>query len=463
VLPVLDGLDEMDAVRPNGAPDPDAPRARAVLAALNTYQDGLQAAPLIITCRTAHYTKLVKSAAGRGLRDAARIDITPVSPDDAQAYLEARANDRSRWRPVTGALRDDPRGVLARTLSTPWRLCLAATVYFEDGDPAEMLRYRSPARLDQHLIARYIPAATRLCPKRGYTPERIHRWLHHLTAAGADTRKSTVDLFLEKLWPLAGTDRARDADLRLAAVYCALWVLPNMPFQASRPPIVYLQMPFLLISMVAVLAGSARKEFRQNSTRWRHLSVVTRRRRATAFLAVIVLLGVADALIKGTVLGSPARGVLIGVVTTFAFWLLFWVWLAPVWHLLPTAARPGDLITDDLVTHLAVVFAGWSMVVLLTFGEARGLTTYLVLFAYVCVTSFRFFGGSPGRRYLAFLLISRRERKLPLRLKAFLDWACEAGIMRLSGTAYQFRHLELQQWVAKREAPLQDSASRVTS
>ncbi|GCD32898.1 SARP family transcriptional regulator [Streptomyces chrestomyceticus JCM 4735] len=54
--------------------------------------------------------------------------------------------------------------------------------------------------------------------------------------------------------------------------------------------------------------------------------------------------------------------------------------------------------------------------------------------------------AAPLRRYAVFLICARG--KLPWRLGAFLDWCCAAGLMRLSGTAYQFRHRELQQWLS---------------
>ncbi|MEW2623400.1 hypothetical protein [Streptomyces sp. NPDC048106] len=52
-----------------------------------------------------------------------------------------------------------------------------------------------------------------------------------------------------------------------------------------------------------------------------------------------------------------------------------------------------------------------------------------------------------GRRYFVFLLCSRR--KLPWRLAVFLDWAYRAGFLRHSGSRYQFRHRELQQWLQR--------------
>jgi hypothetical protein len=56
--------------------------------------------------------------------------------------------------------------------------------------------------------------------------------------------------------------------------------------------------------------------------------------------------------------------------------------------------------------------------------------------------------GGAVRRYLVFVCLARYDKLLPLRLGVFLDWALEAGLLRLSGPAYQFRHRELQQWLA---------------
>ncbi|MCN9244549.1 hypothetical protein NGF19_27850 [Streptomyces sp. RY43-2] len=60
------------------------------------------------------------------------------------------------------------------------------------------------------------------------------------------------------------------------------------------------------------------------------------------------------------------------------------------------------------------------------------------------------------RRYLVFVLCS--YGKLPWRLRAFLDWACTAGVLRLSGNAYQFRHREIQRWLVSHHSPTDDRA-----
>ncbi|MFF8696793.1 NACHT domain-containing protein [Streptomyces sp. NPDC015144] len=217
VLPVLDGLDEMDPLHADGTPDPEAPRARAALEALNAYQSGREAGPLVLTCRTGHYDALAPVSR---LIDAARIAIAPIDTRNAVTYLRARALDRPRWQPLTDHLEAQPTGPLATTLSTPWRLCLTATVYHRDGNPSELLHHTNGHDLDQHLLARYLPAATTNTHNpRGYRPEDVHRWLHHLTKhlTGTTTRAPATDLTLHHLWPLAGTTRTRITDLLLTA------------------------------------------------------------------------------------------------------------------------------------------------------------------------------------------------------------------------------------------------------
>ncbi|MFG3529169.1 NACHT domain-containing protein [Streptomyces sp. NPDC047917] len=217
VLPVLDGLDEMDPLRPDGTPDPDAPRARAVLEALNTYQDGRNAGSLVLTCRTAHYDALAPTDR---LIDAARIAVAPVDADHAVTYLRARAIDTPRWQPLIDHLETQPASPLTTTLSTPWRLCLTATVYHRDGDPSELLHHTDGHDLDEYLLTRYVPATVANTPNpRGYRPEDVHRWLHHLT--GHLTGAPSTDLTLHRLWTLAGTTRVRIADIVLTTLAVA--------------------------------------------------------------------------------------------------------------------------------------------------------------------------------------------------------------------------------------------------
>jgi hypothetical protein len=43
-----------------------------------------------------------------------------------------------------------------------------------------------------------------------------------------------------------------------------------------------------------------------------------------------------------------------------------------------------------------------------------------------------------------------------------MDWAYQAGLMRLSGIAIQFRHREFQTWLYTRVQPEDDPRSRLS-
>lgn len=57
-------------------------------------------------------------------------------------------------------------------------------------------------------------------------------------------------------------------------------------------------------------------------------------------------------------------------------------------------------------------------------------------------------GSSAWVRYHLAVVINAARGRGPLRFGAFLDWAHEAGLLRVSGVAYQFRHRQLQDRLA---------------
>lgn len=114
VLPVLDGLDEMDAADVDLADS----RARRALEALARYQDGTDPAPLVLTCRARRYDEL--EADGSHILDAARIEIEPVDSARAVRFLELRGAARrpALWEPVLDELRSAP-GAYSRRRCPP--------------------------------------------------------------------------------------------------------------------------------------------------------------------------------------------------------------------------------------------------------------------------------------------------------------------------------------------------------
>ncbi|MBQ0850328.1 NACHT domain-containing protein [Streptomyces sp. BH-SS-21] len=442
VLPVLDGLDEMDPLLADGSPDPAAPRATAVIRALNLYQQGRDAGPLILTCRTRHYDTL---APGTTLLDAARIAIAPVTTSDAYTYLAARARDTARWQPLLDQLAAHPGGVLAAVLSTPWRLCLTATVYHGDGNPAELLALPNADALDEHLLARFIPAATRTAPNpHDYTPEDAHRWLHHLTThldptgtlqPAAPARAEATDLVLHELWPFAGRTRVRATDTLIST----LTVLITLPLTCIPTSLPSGQLAAAVV-VLAVVFGMAVA-----------LGAPTPMGLNDLFTTFPPRRNIAAGLTGGIVLGITAgikAGFTAGLTIGITFGLMGWVVLGSGPQKPGRRCRARDVIRDDCLAGLT-----FALTVGLTLGVLSGFRSGLtgLVLGVVGGMAGLAAGFSTSRRYAVFLLCSRR--RLPLQLGLFLDWAVTAGLMRYSGPAYQYRHRELQHWLRRHPHP----------
>ncbi|MFI1094074.1 NACHT domain-containing protein [Streptomyces sp. NPDC020917] len=450
VLPVLDGLDEMDPPLSNGDPDPVAPRARAALDRLSAYQDAGAAAPLVLTCRSAHYDAL---AAEDLLLDAARITIAPVGHTSAVAYLTARARDLPRWQPLLNHLAANPTSMHAQLLSTPWRLGLTATVYHRTGDPTELLAHPAPADLDNHLLARYITAvafaAADANPHR-YAPRQIHRWLHQLAAHLAPTPwvPARTDIAIDRLWLMAGPRRVRVTDALLAG---AIVLLPLPLAWATPSPAVFAWCGAGMALVLACAHGMV-KQPTAGRLNLHPLATPAGRARLTLNLAVWVVLGP----VLGLVLGL-ARGLQIGLAAGLGIGLAIGLAAGLAIGLVAdqsSAATPGTIIGEDarlgVLVGLEAMLVG-GLVAGLLFGVVGGLMGGLVAGLVGGLAT----GPQPSSaswRYLVFLLCTRR--RVPFRLARFLDWGCRAGLMRYSGSAYQFRHRELQLWLAAHPDPV---------
>ncbi|MFD8076868.1 NACHT domain-containing protein [Streptomyces sp. NPDC059718] len=473
VLPVLDGLDEMDPILPDGTPDPDAPRARATLEKLDAYRVRGEPGPVVLTCRTSH----LEALAARGfLRDSARVAIEPVALADAVNYLTTRAQDQTRWQRLIDQLTSRPTSALSTWLSTPWRLCLVATVYHHDGDPRELNDRTTAQDLDDHLLARFIPAASRLhshSRRRSsrqpmYHPDQVHRWLRHLTGALAPTAtpdagtpvpaRAGTDLVLHELWPLAGRARVRVVDTALSTIT----VLLPVPLAWATPD------PAPVLCVFGVLAVCTGRIAAMNPSPPRRLGFT--RPAAPPRVLSGLMLGVMCALLLAPAVRLPYRlelllmtGFMVGL-GALATILLLSALAAPP----SREARPWQLLKDDLAAGLVLG---------LTFGTLTGLSSVLTTGLLKVMAPGRMAGedatppdmlmgglavalavslmGSQlltaTRRYLIFVLCSRTQ--LPFRLVVFLDWACEAGLLRHAGPAYQFRHRELQQWLTNHPEP----------
>ncbi len=451
VLPVIDGLDEMDV---SGKPE----RARALVAALNSanFMQSRKRAAVVVTCRRKEYRAL-----GRGVARATHIEMVPMNGKESADYLADQLSGKDEeqaWQRVLACLRVDPGGLLATQLETPWRLTLALTAFRDGCDPAVLLPRFSPnvsdenarqytQRVDKLLLDRYVPSSVRLYDPSGrYTPDQVHHWLMALVKHldwQARHNGSPTDIQLENWWRSVGR-WATAAHIVLVELIAVPWIVAAIIRRNAALAIVG-----ALIMSLAILAG-----FPPPPRRIKARQLTTRRglkRFGSRFAAVFV-----GSLVIGLVLviaSGDVRWFVVASVGGFVPGLVFG-FVSGLEVVSAQAVGPRDVIRADgrygLVYGLIWGFAagsGCGLLAMRAFGLVSG-----VAFGLVCWLAFGLAFGLAGgagtwTRFHIAVVIAAIRKLGPLRFGAWLDWAHEAGLLRLSGIAYQFRNQQLQDWL----------------
>lgn len=509
VLPVLDGLDELD-------PASEPVRAAAVIRALN-HPVGSGLRRVILTCRTDRYQQLAASAAVAGqrpvLQDATAIAIQPLTAMQISAYLTSRFADparrgsvQRRWEPVVRAIADSD-SPLGSVLSSPFYLYVAVTAYDAGTTcPAELLG-RPADGLRAYLLDLLIPAVTAQHPgphSTGYDPADVTRWLTaiacHLRARRVRYRESGTDIRMHELWAIVGERAPRYLTALLIALLAPVplligglsvglldsltqfWAhLPIVPYRLRYAPLrfryAYLLAPYaVLFSVVGSYCFARARRFPVILTRLDPAALRSRPARRR--------------LVRGLAAGIIAGFVIIGLYAwrtgvSPGGWvsLLLGGWdIAPRIFLSisilggialgianqPTAIRrPGQLVRQGLTYDITilVVFSTVITGIFVTAGlgdPSEGIVNgkNWVLFAFGLTMAVTWLSDSPWPRYLIAIIIGGR-RRLPRRPARFLDWAYSTGLLRLAGISAQFRHSEFQEHLTAASGEL-DSTSEST-
>ncbi|WP_394613123.1 NACHT domain-containing protein [Lentzea sp. JNUCC 0626] len=475
ILPVIDGLDEVDA---EDTPGHDS-HAADVVRALNTYQHGRHAAPLVLTCRTGHYQAL--TGADVWTHDAALVAIDAVDAVKARAFIQSRVDNPARWRTVLSTIDDHPGGPLAVGLSTPWRLSLATVVYEQRNpdnsytrDPATLIRVAASGNhaVREHLLAHFIAATTahsvQSDKQTPYSAEQAHQWLavlagylHHNATIGrifGGGPLSGTELVLHQLWPLGGVNRVRGIVLAVTALTWLIAAVVLLIHNEIEPGRV-----LIFGFACAALGGCLWNDFVWGSIWPESTRIHTGRLRVdTRHLRTqkgrrSLLVGLAFGLMTMLTL-KPAVELIFGLRYGLVFWLMLGLALGLVIGLSDKTENPQEhdaasviwdpreIIKHDLATGLALGFTSGLMAGLgfwLAGGLLAGLASGVML-------GIRF--GQVGIHYLALLLFTRGwfgTPGLPWRLGRFLHWCYQVGLIRQAGIGYQFRHRELQDHLAR--------------
>ncbi|MFF4519241.1 NACHT domain-containing protein [Streptomyces mirabilis] len=487
ILPVLDGLDEMDT---EGDPHAATPRAIAAVEALNGYLDGKVGAPFVLTCRSWRYQALV--GAGDGILEAGCIRVSPVTAGQARSYLSDRpVRFSARWTELLDALGPRPDAAPVTWLSTPWRLTMVGTVYARGGNPTELVGFAQQGVVDTHLLSLYVPAAVAMhpiAPKR-YSPADTERWLTELAQYLRNEGRQSIGP--HDLWRMLGGWRHRMIAGLLGAALAALatvgvdaldfrnyvvlslgvgCLMAFLPLPVALPtlhvervdqraeavPRLRCDFDNLLTNLGGAVAylGWVLVLFKEWPAFHDQLARIYHQRSSSGpdtllvwseFLSVRNLAAVA-------VIGAlvPAVGICGKLLNTLLSATAAATGRRPAWG--PTdSPDPQVPVYRGLLTGM--VCAGSLLAVaavdLVVAGWARDSHRVVLGGLLLALTALLFCALMPFTHawvwYLVFVLCERG--RLPLLPSAFLNWAYEASLLRVSGSAYEFRHRELEDWL----------------
>lgn len=486
LVPVLDGLDEMD---PPGTPVAQR-RAHALLERLNepalaaTALDaaaapqlgyvargnqGLVRPPVILTCGDTAWTELQRC---EPLLEAWRFELQPVPAAVAEDYVKERSGAPERWRLVVEHLVRHPSSPLALALRTPWRLHLAVTAFDEESTasgargferhPSALLAPGSPDAVRDILLEHYIPAVVDRAAAAPYTSGQVTVYLRGIATwlvenAGspplAGRALPTTDFTVRELWPLAGRVLPRAVGAALVAgvttAACGLlaagaqgpWTAGRWCTLAASALLgVGLAVGALTMAWPGVGSTGPGPGPRPGASRQRppHRASVARWAAAAAAAGAI---GGGSGWWIG---GRAAAGVLSGLASACAV-----VVAGP-------RTTPGRRGAEAVLRSEASAGAGVALV-----GAAVTTTWWGLVFGSAATGPALLFAAGLGLascpvcvRHAVLIVRTRRgDRRLPWRPVRFLRWAAHAGLLREIGGVYQVRHRELQEYLAPPSAP----------
>jgi hypothetical protein len=449
LLPILDGLDEMDR------DDSPPVNALALLRALN-HPTEFGYPSTVLICRTERYRVIAEnSGIIEPLRAATTIQMLPLEMTNVLNYIArqtALRPDAQEWGFVVDRLRHSLDGPLARAITRPLDLYLLLSAPV--GSLATLPDEPDGIRLS--LIDSLLPSlTTRDVPATSYTATAVSRWLATL-ASGLRRQEelggSATDLDIPELWKLGGSRLPRLASaVTFLLVGLALIMAPFgwarysrhawLPLNGRQWFIDTTGVALILIATVRSLVSRdrlVRMDFgaiaRQSGRR-----IVARYMQA--FFVIGVVFGVFFFILFGI-----AFAISFCLALSIALGLLFGLMRAPA-----LVAAPRKFVRDCMFAEFFILFE-CSLIYGLTNGLANGLSRNayggLVFgLAYGWLFSMAVRADTPWVRYVLVNVALASRGRLPARLAPFLEWAADdAGLLRQSGTRIQFRHLVLRDY-----------------
>ncbi|GAA3046920.1 NACHT domain-containing protein [Actinokineospora globicatena] len=392
VLPVLDGLDELQPKR-----------HKTAVETISQWSGGVR--PCVVACRVKEYLEAV-AAYGEQMVGATVVEVQPLETKDVAVYLSSSALPSNRWSAVVEHCVEDPEGDLAKVLRRPLMAYLARNAYRDPStDPTELTTFSSKAAIEKHLLSRYIPSMY---------DERL--WSH-------TTSRYTTAQALKWLTPLAVDSQYHSLTNR------------NLPAIGWHTAVG--------ASAIAGLIGWASRGLLPPTA-------LTAFALAATFLVTLVCVGALMGKVSwGMALftGFPGVAVIVGSMT----WWHIPVAVATLVGLVavggisaragPETVRKARWIYPALA--VAVVIAAPVVLLVLASNSVEVLIGYAAMGAVVLLVIFLL----PLLRYLNYAMAALLGR-VPWRPEEFLRDAHRRGVLRKTGDGYRFRHEYLRDYLA---------------
>lgn len=462
ILPMVDGVDEMDL-----ADEPK--RANTLIAALNSSIQFRERTAVVVTCRPSEYQALA-----RPVDRATQVEMVQITGDQAAEYLRDQflsQDEYQRWEPVLAELCANTDGLLASQLATPWRLTLSLVAYRDGGNPSDLLPAKPGLtgdaaadyvqQIDHLLLDRYVPSAVHLYgPYRDYTHQEVQKWLTSLAdglARQARHNGSATDIRLDQWWKASGR--------RLTLLVCgSLTTIPALPWLIAAV-ITHNAFFYTIGGCVLIIAAISTTSFTEEvfgtlgRLRIRELFTLDGLSSLWEGLQAGYFMGFYFAAILAITFWLATKknpvGILFGVSSSSAVTVALG---AALTNQAPQAIAPRDVIRASGRLGLVWGITGvLTLVLTLIYPVGIALAVYLAIT--FGVTFGVVFGANYWTRYNVGAIIAAKRQQGPPQFGAFLDWALQAGLLRISGVAYQFRHRQLQDWLVSKVKDQSESDS----
>ena len=406
-----------------------------------------------MVCRSGanYYERLV-----RGVRDADEITVQNLKPAQIIGYIQTQFPDelsRRGWQPVFDALTgQNPRQILS-VLDTP---CATAAVTFalSGGDPATLLpapeEMAGPSwhseysrRISRLLMETFVSARISIHSKRRKavisTIAKLRIVANFLTKmeSKGDGGK---EIILHQWWKAVGERRVMGFQLFAIVVFLQLplSVLGFLPEHYSAGIKGLSTLIAIMVNFVTIILFSSYYAGRRKGPVTLHIRSLRSPDRV-----ILTAIGIVYSGITG-VLGAITEGPLYGIGYASANVALILL-ISASYGLDPVnATRPTATLVNDRNFAIIIGIAIGAYATLY-YVPLYGLAVALV-FASMCLLGSVM--SSFYTRYVVAVYLGG-FRGLPFRFAAFLNWCHSAGILRVSGIGYQFRHQELLDYLAE--------------